>query len=975
MKRLNVIIALLIISVIWSELNAQTTTIDSLENLLLQHKNIDTIRVNLLNETASNYLNANNREEALEYAEKAIKLAEELSYSNGKAKSFNLIAKYHFNKSDYAEALANYKESLIIYKELGEKKQISQSFHKIGLVYRFQGNYPKAIEYYQKSLKINQELGYRIGIAKSLNNIGVVYKIQGDYLKALEYYQKSLKIKQELGYRKGISGSLNNIGVVYKIQGDYLKALEYYHKALKITKELGDKKGISGCLNNIGVIYYNQANYPKALEYYQKSLKIKEDLEDIKSISSTLNNIGEVFKSQGDYDKALEYYQKSLKISEEHGDKINISSTLSNIGEVFKSQGDYDKVLEYYQKSLKINEKLGDKKGISNCLKLIGRIYFEQGNDLLALEYLQKSLKISDDIGDMQGACVSYYYAGTVYLKTNNFTKALDFTNRSLKIAKELELLNNQKDIYKQLSEIYATTKKYKKAFENHVLYKELKDSIFNEKNIKKITRLEYQYKYEKEKQTIELEQQKKDAVTSKEIKHQKTIRNVFIAGLFIALFIIFLFYRIVRIKKKANNILRAKNKEIIQQKDLISEQKSEIQTQADELLEHKTNLEAIVEQRTAAFIKAKEQAEESDQLKTAFLNNISHEFRTPMNGILGFSTLLINSNSPEKQNEFADIVNKSCRQLLNIVNDTVEISKVHSAQAKVIKSTVNVSSIISEIINEFQDSAFQKGIDISLELKLEKEQMLIEIDENKIERIFWHLLDNAVKFTYSGHIKIIGQEIGNNIIQFQIEDTGIGISPELQEKIFDPFRQAETGATRSFGGNGIGLSLVKAYIEILGGKIWLESEIEKGTTVFFTIPVIESVNKEAEKQIVITCNINDKTILIAEDNDMNFVLIREILFNYNIKLLHAWNGKEALVLFKKEKHIDLILMDLKMPVMDGYEALKQIRSINPKIPVIAQTAYASDTDKEEIMSAGFNDYITKPINEYKLVQMLKLRI
>ncbi|RLD73174.1 MAG: histidine kinase, partial [Bacteroidetes bacterium] len=344
-------------------------------------------------------------------------------------------------------------------------------------------------------------------------------------------------------------------------------------------------------------------------------------------------------------------------------------------------------------------------------------------------------------------------------------------------------------------------------------------------------------------------------------------------------------------------------------------------------------------------------------------------------NGILGFSTLLINSESSEKQRRYANIVNKSCKQLLNIVNDTVEISKVHSEQAKVIKSMVNISSIVSETISEFKESAFQKGIDIKLELNLKKEQLLIEIDAHKIERVFWHLIDNAIKFTYTGHIKISGHEIKNSYIQFQIEDTGIGIPSELQEKIFDPFRQVESGATRKFGGNGIGLSLAKAYTEIIGGKIWLKSQIEKGTTVLFTIPVKESVKKEAEKQIVATGDINNKTILIAEDNELNFILISEILFSFNIKLLHAWNGKDAVEIFMQQKQIDLILMDLKMPVMDGYEALKKIKSINPNIPIIAQTAYASDTDKEEIKLAGFDDYITKPINEDKLVQMLKQRI
>ncbi|RLD82323.1 MAG: hypothetical protein DRJ10_05180 [Bacteroidetes bacterium] len=754
--------------------------------------------------------------------------------------------------------------------------------------------------------------------------------------KTLKYAKESKILAEKLNYPRGKANSIYWIALYSHITSDFTKALENYQESIRIYTELGEKKGVAQCLNNMGIIYKSQGDYALALEYYEKSLKIKEELEDKRGISRTLINVGVIHKQQGNCLRALENYQESLKITKEIEDKQGVAINLHNIGEIHLIQGDYPLALEYFQLSLKI------KKEIEN-------------------EYL---------------ICSSLSSIGSVYLKTSNYTKAFNYSIESLKIAKELDLLEFQKNAYKQLSEIYAATKNYKKAYENHLLFKELNDSIFNEKNIKKITSLELEYEYEKEKQATELIQQKKDAVSEEEIKYQKTIKNVSIAGLFVALLVILLFYRIVRIKKKANNALQQRNEEVILQKDLISEQKSEIQVQAEELLAHKENLEEIVEQRTVAFLKEKERAEESDQLKTAFLNNISHEFRTPMNGILGFSSMLIKPGlSSDNQKKYADIISKSGNQLLNIVNDTVEISKVHSEQAKVHKSIVNISSLVSETVSEFKDSALLKKIDVKLELKREKEQLLIEIDENKIERIFWHLIDNAIKFTSDGYIKIAAKKVENNQIQFQIEDTGIGISPELQEKIFDPFRQVETGATRNFGGNGIGLSLAKAYIGIMDGKIWLESEFDKGTTVFFTIPMQKSIKTETEKQIITSGDINNKTILIVEDNELNYLLIHEMLSKFSDKLFHAWNGKEAIEIFAKEKQIDLILMDLKMPVMDGYEALKKIKEISPNIPIIAQTAYASDTDKEEIKSAGFDDYITKPINEDKLVKMLKQRI
>ena len=343
------------------------------------------------------------------------------------------------------------------------------------------------------------------------------------------------------------------------------------------------------------------------------------------------------------------------------------------------------------------------------------------------------------------------------------------------------------------------------------------------------------------------------------------------------------------------------------------------------------------------------------------------------MNGIVGFSTLLINPGlSKEKQKDYAGKVQSSCTQLLNIVNDTVEISKVHSRQAKNYNSQVNINVVLSETINEFKEAVLHKGVKILNEINFGTGQLIIQTDKNKIKRILWHLIDNAVKFTYSGHIKIVGNLLEKNHIQFKIEDTGIGIPEELHDKIFDAFRQEEIGTARNFGGNGIGLSLAKAYVELLGGKIWLQSEENVGTTIFLTIPGIKSNKNEVVEAVVTAGDIDNRTVLVAEDNEMNYILLEEILSSYSLKLLHARNGEEAISIFKAEKSIDLILMDLKMPVMDGYEALKKIKQINSDVPIIAHTAFTSDADKEEIGIAGFNGFVPKPTKENVLMQIIK---
>jgi len=448
-------------------------------------------------------------------------------------------------------------------------KHIQEDTAKVNLLnkityklYRIDNN--RALKYSIDAGKLADRLNYLKGKAESLQQIGEFYYYNSDYPQALDYYIKALKIYQKTNDRYSISRCLNYIGIAYRKQGDYLQALNYYEHSLKIKEEINDKHGISNCLNNIGIIYDDQGNYPKALAYYQKSLKIDEKLGDKEGISSSLNNIGIIYKSQEDYSQALEYYKKSLKIYKELGDKIGISMCFNNIGIIYEVLEDYSQALEYHQKSLKIDKSLNDKIGISIGLNNIGEIFIKQKKYSKSLINFQKAIKIKEKIGDKLGLCETYLNIGTVYLKKEDFSKALLFTEKSLKISIELNLLNEQKEIRKQFSEIYTKTKKYKDALENFKIYKTLNDSIFNRDNIKKITKLEYLNEFEKERQTIELEQKKKNVVAKIELIQQKNIRDLFIIGFSIMIILVIVILRSLYHKKKANKTLK-QQKQIIE--------------------------------------------------------------------------------------------------------------------------------------------------------------------------------------------------------------------------------------------------------------------------------------------------------------------------------------------------------------------------------------------------------------------------
>ncbi|MDO8929463.1 MAG: response regulator, partial [Bacteroidota bacterium] len=368
-------------------------------------------------------------------------------------------------------------------------------------------------------------------------------------------------------------------------------------------------------------------------------------------------------------------------------------------------------------------------------------------------------------------------------------------------------------------------------------------------------------------------------------------------------------------------------------------------------------------------LISAKEKAEESNRLKTEFLHNMSHEIRTPMNGIMGFTTLLDDPGiSHEKQKQYIKFITNSSSQLLRIIDDILEISQLETKQVKAHKEKVCLNDLLLELFSIFDMKAKEKKIPLYLNKSLSDKQSLIYTDTLKLNKILGNLLENALKFTSAGFVEM-GYQLKNNAIEIYIQDTGIGINPEKQEIIFERFSQEEKEVTKIYGGLGLGLSIAKENTELLGGKITLKSEKGKGSVFYVTIPYDPVYSHESAKVAdVDTEPLSGEgelyTILIVEDEEVNYLYLEALieLTNLNTKLIHAKNGKEAIETCKKNEQINLVLMDIKMPVMNGYEATKEIKKYRPGLPVIAQTAYSAEEDEVMAKAAGCNDFISKPI-------------
>jgi len=372
----------------------------------------------------------------------------------------------------------------------------------------------------------------------------------------------------------------------------------------------------------------------------------------------------------------------------------------------------------------------------------------------------------------------------------------------------------------------------------------------------------------------------------------------------------------------------------------------------------------------------SKTKAEESDRLKSAFLSNLSHEIRTPLNAIIGFSSLLTDSDlSVAEKKNLSDVLYKNSNDLLKIIENLIEISEIETGQLVIKKSECRLNKLMHDLQDTFLADDYKgKQVKLNVRTEVRSEDFTILTDPLRVKQVLMSLLSNASKFTERGFIEFGYAFKDESTLMFYVIDTGIGIEPDKQKYIFNPFRQVDDSNTRKFGGMGLGLAISKHIVEKLGGKIWLTSIPGSGTTFYFTIPYIPvrfKFDPEPKEEKKVSYDWKNKTILVADDIDSNYVYIKAAVKNTNVEVLWAKNGIEAVDLVKKNSSIDLVLMDIVMPDMDGFEATKQIKTFNSNIPVVCQTAYSSNENYKAALDCGFDSFMAKPIKVDGMLQII----
>lgn len=414
---------------------------------------------------------------------------------------------------------------------------------------------------------------------------------------------------------------------------------------------------------------------------------------------------------------------------------------------------------------------------------------------------------------------------------------------------------------------------------------------------------------------------------------------------------------RNITVRKSIEERLQKINKELKLRNEEYAALNEEYATQNEELQE------------------AKERAEEADRLKSAFLANMSHEIRTPMNAIMGFSTLLAKANiSNEKQKHYASIIKGRSNDLLKIIDDILDISKIEANQLVLQESSHSIKALLDEVL-DYALSKLEIGnnpkVSVSLVNQIVDNEILI-VDSGRLKQVLYNLLENALKFTHTGEIEIGCKQGKNDNLLFYVKDTGIGIPLEKQVPIFDRFTQAHDIAQHNNTGTGLGLAISKGIVELMGGQIWVESQEGEGSTFYFTIPYKAGAGAQGQSHNVSTnAQSIQEGILIVEDDESNAAFLQEILSETNAPLWLAGTGGEALYLLSANSEIRIILLDVRLPDYNGLDLIKQFRVINPSVIIIAQSAYATSEDKLLGYQAGCDGYITKPINEDELLEIL----
>ena len=682
--------------------------------------------------------------------------------------------------------------------------------------------------YANKAIELAQKIDYPQGSIEALIHWAWTTLRIGNYPEAEEMFKQALFDSENINYKKGQAQAYNGLGTCYAERGDYDVALKHHQNSLALMQEIGDEDGTALAYNNLSSVYYYKGLYAETLKNLLKALKLREDLNDRRGEAAVLGNISLVYDILDENDKAIEMLERSLPLYEQLGNTRGLALNNLNLASLYLEKGQKEKARLSNEIALNLFTSTDNVRGMSFAMSGLASLYESEGDFQKALELYEKVLILRQGANDRSGIASSLIDMGQANIKLNDHLKALDYLHKGLDMASEIGNSENILSAYESLASVYGMVQEYQQAYKYHVLFKTLEDSLNSEENSRSIGRVEAEYAFQNERDSLRYAQEKLSFQMNEELSRQRLIQRGAIVGLISVMIFAFVIFRYYQLKKKANQELaesnaeiQAQNEEIIQQRDQLAEKNEYVEAQREKLKDANNRLMAL------------------DEEKNMLMGVVAHDLKSPINQISGLLEITKRSLRKDQRDihQYMDKIHESAEYAREMITRILNENATDSADLKLDISETNIYSLVEKCVYDFRIEAEKKHIKVNIEH--DQGSFIGLVDKNYFLQVVQNLISNAIKFSPFKSLVKVKVEHAEDRIRTSVIDQGPGLSEEDKKKLFRKYQKLSARPTAGESSTGLGLVIAKKFIEAMNGTIWYRSEQGKGSSFMVEVPTV----------------------------------------------------------------------------------------------------------------------------------------